>query len=251
MEESNMIVMKMSRKWTLDTIRNLLRTLEYLVNSCLGAMCFCHFLPGAEALLGWQLSWFSPASAFHEEELQEHTDKMSFSIQWAFSVCDLPFPPCLQFLMHFIVSNPVLQSTIHSVPPTCFVFFQWTGSTYRLHTMPQLDFVWFLGDQKTQVKLCGFPVLFKIPQFVTDSVCLNSQKRLSMKRLILIFQCVNDSWNVFLKYSWSHPQGATQYGSCVARGCYGVCLDVQVLSPVYSGAISMEPKGEGPRRALT
>uniref|UniRef100_A0A672V139 Transcription initiation factor TFIID subunit n=1 Tax=Strigops habroptila TaxID=2489341 RepID=A0A672V139_STRHB len=31
---------------------------------------------------------------------------MSFSIQWAFSVCDLPFPPCLQFLMHFIVSNP-------------------------------------------------------------------------------------------------------------------------------------------------
>lgn len=55
----------------------------------------------------------------------------------------------------------------------------------------------------------------------------------------------------FLKYSWSHPQGTEQDRNCVTRGWHGVCLDVQVLSPVYGGAISMEPKGEGPRRAVS
>lgn len=69
-----MIVMKMSGEETLDYQR--LFT-DFGVPGYLDALYFCHFLTGVKVLAS---SWFPPASAFHEDELQEKSSELFHSV---------------------------------------------------------------------------------------------------------------------------------------------------------------------------
>ena len=67
-------------------------------------------------------------------------------------------------------------------------------------------------------------------------VCLNSRKRLSVKRSMLIFQFANDFWNTevfFLSIAEAIRRELSSWWT-VSGGCHEARLDVQVLSPVYS-----------------
>lgn len=144
----------MSRKWTLNTVKNFLLTLKYLINSHLDASYLCCFLPGAKVLN----SCFPPVSPFHEHELFHSRGILSV---WSSVLVSLP-PPHL--LVHFIVRSPVLQSTIQSFPVLLhppvvggFFFFLGCGQvTYRVHALSQLDFVCFWEVRKPGWGCAGF-----------------------------------------------------------------------------------------------
>lgn len=177
----------MSRKWTLNNFRSFLLISEYLINSHLGAL-YLYLSVTSKNPAGWQLiyssicfSWEWPSGVHKSNELFHAVGIL----------CLIFF--FLQFLVHFIVSSPVLQSTIHPLLPFIF-FFLWTGNKCFTQSCGY-RFCLFRRSGYPRVKSWGFPELFNILQFVflveMQHVCHNSQKRLSVKRLVLIFQLMN------------------------------------------------------------
>lgn len=151
----------MSRKWTLNTIKNFSLTLEDLVSSHLDAWLL--LLLSARSRSPARCQLVSSSLCFSQERASGvHGSKELFHSAGILSVGSSP-----PSLVHFVVISPVLQS--QSPFPSSHTFGFPSGHVTHTDLMQSwLDFVHFRETRRPRWSSVAFPSCWKIPQFVTE-----------------------------------------------------------------------------------